>query len=163
MISSRLRFRTAGPTEFVDLTPRVQAEIAESGLTNGRIHLQSLHTTLALAVNENEQLLLGDFEAMLERVAPRQGVYLHDDFAQRSGVPADEPVNGHAHCRQLLLSPSHTALVEDGRLVLGRWQSIFAVELDGPRDRELALQLEGEFNAVSSEAADRDRELIELE
>src|SRR5205823_7721728 len=50
-----------------------------------------------------------------------------------------------------------------GRLVLGRWQSIFAVELDGPRDRELALQLEGEFNAVSSEAADRDRELIELE
>jgi secondary thiamine-phosphate synthase enzyme len=123
------------------------------------VHLQSLHTTLGLAVNENESLLLGDFEALLERVAPRHASYLHDDFAQRE-VPDDEPVNGHAHCRQLLLLPSHTALVEDGRLVLGKWQSIFAVELDGPRERELAMQLEGEFR---SRQADADRELLELE
>ena len=160
MISGRLHFRSERPTQFVDLTQRVQAEIAGAGLVNGRIHLQSLHTTLGLAVNENESLLLDDFEAMLERVAPRRATYLHDDFGRRTGILDDEPVNGHAHCRQLLLLPSHTALVEDGRLVLGRWQSIFAVELDGPRERELALQLEGEFRAVPG---DRDRELIELE
>jgi octaprenyl-diphosphate synthase len=159
LINSRLHFRSQRPTEFVDLTQRVQAEIAGAGLVNGRIHLQSLHTTLGLAVNENESLLLGDFEAMLDRVAPRQATYLHDDFGRRVGIADDEPVNGHAHCRQLLLLPSHTALVEEGRLVLGRWQSIFAVELDGPRERELALQLDGEFRA----AGDRDRELIELE
>jgi secondary thiamine-phosphate synthase enzyme len=160
LINSRLHFRSDRPTQFVDLTQRVQAEIAGAGLVNGRIHLQSLHTTLGLAVNENESLLLGDFEAMLERVAPSQATYLHDDFGRRVGIADDEPVNGHAHCRQLLLLPSHTAIVEGGRLVLGRWQSIFAVELDGPRERELALQLEGEFRAGSG---DPDRELIELE
>ena len=72
----------------------------------------------------------------------------------------DEPVNGHAHCRLLLLQPACTLLVEDGRLVLGRWQSVFAVELDGPRRRQVAVQLEGTFAEPS---ADRDRELVELE
>src|SRR5213075_1798550 len=57
----------------------------------------------------------------------------------------DEPVNGHAHCRQLLVSGFATLLVEEGKLVLGRWQSVFAVELDGPRQRQVAIQLDGEF------------------
>src|SRR5947209_4744367 len=85
------------------------------------------------------------FAAMLERIAPIGAGYEHDDFTRRFDIAVDEPVNGHAHCRQLLLSAFLTLLVEEGQLVLGRWQSIFAVELDGPRHRELALQLEGEF------------------
>ncbi len=60
----------------------------------------------------------------------------------------DEPINGHAHCRQLLLTGFATLLVEDGDLVLGRWQSVFAVELDGPRHRELAMQLDGDFSDI---------------
>jgi octaprenyl-diphosphate synthase len=158
MIGRRLRIETARPTEFVDITDRLQAEIDSSRLVNGRVHLQALHTTLGIALNENEPLLLSDFEAMLDRLAPRSAGYSHDDFSRRVGVPADEPANGHAHCRHLLLHPFQTVLVEDGRLLLGRWQSIFAVELDGPRDREIALQLEGEFAA-----ADGSRELVELE
>jgi len=64
-------------------------------------------------------------------------------------VAINEPVNGHAHCRQLLLTGFATLLVEDGDLVLGTWQSVFAVELDGPRHRQLALQLDGEFESNS--------------
>ncbi len=150
MIShGRLHFETDSATQFIDLTDRLQAEVVAAGLRHGRIYLQSLHTTLGIAINENERLLLADFEQLLDRLAPSGAIYLHDDFSQRAGVPDDEPANGHAHCRLLLLSPAATVLVEDGRLVLGRWQSVFAVELDGPRRRELALQMEGEFAARS--------------
>lgn len=151
MKTARLDFSSTGPTQFVDLTDRVRDEIARSGLRDGRVHLQSLHTTVGLAVNENEPLLLRDFEVMLERLAPAGAGYEHDDFARRLDIALDEPVNGHAHCRQLLLSAFVTLLVEDGDLVLGRWQSLFAVELDGPRRREIAMQLDGEF-ARSREA-----------
>src|SRR5205823_3834775 len=102
-----------------------------AGLVTGRIHLQSLHTTLGLAINENEPLLLRDFQSMLERIAPQDATYLHDDFSRRVEIALDEPVNGHAHCRQLLVSGFATLLVEEGDLVLGRWQPVFAVELDG--------------------------------
>jgi len=145
MIAKRLRFKTSGPTQFVDITQDLREEVRRSGLHIGRIHLQSLHTTVGLAVNENEPLLLRDFQSLLERLAPSGAGYEHDDFARRFDIALDEPVNGHAHCRQLLLTGFATLLVEDGELVLGRWQSVFAVELDGPRQRQLALQLDGEF------------------
>jgi octaprenyl-diphosphate synthase len=145
MISGRLRFESSRATEFVDLTRRIRDEVQKAGLRTGRIHLQSLHTTLGLAVNENEPLLLRDFQHLLERLAPGDAGYEHDDFARRYEIAIDEPVNGHAHCRQLLLTGFATLLVEDGKLVLGRWQSVFAVELDGPRHRELAMQLDGDF------------------
>jgi secondary thiamine-phosphate synthase enzyme len=145
MISKRLHFKTARPTQFVDITEQLRKEVRQSGLRDGRIHLQSLHTTVGLAINENEPLLLRDFQSLLERLAPSGVGYEHDDFARRFDIALDEPINGHAHCRQLLLTGFATLLVEDGDLVLGRWQSVFAVELDGPRSRELAIQLEGDF------------------
>ncbi len=181
MIAGRLRFATSHATEFVDVTKLVRAEVRKSGLRTGRVHLQSLHTTVGLAINENEPLLLRDFQKLLERLAPAGAGYEHDDFARRYEISVDEPVNGHAHCRQLLLTGFATLLVEEGKLVLGRWQSVFAVELDGPRHRELALQLDGEFvsppHAVGRSdasaqrahpggekgALNRDSELIELE
>jgi len=157
----RLEFASAQPTEFVDITDRIRDEIRGCGLRNGRVYLQSLHTTVGIAVNENEPLLLRDFEGLLERLAPAGAGYEHDDFTRRFDIPLDEPVNGHAHCRQLLLSAFATLMVEDGELVLGRWQSVFAVELDGPRERHLAMQLEGEFAASHVPAAPES--LVELE
>ena len=162
MISSRLRFESSRATEFVDLTNRLREELQKSGLRNGRIHMQSLHTTVGLAINENEPLLLRDFQKLLERLAPGDAGYEHDDFARRYEIASDESVNGHAHCRQLLLTGFATLLVEDGQLVLGRWQSVFAVELDGPRPRELAIQLDGEFAEVEREAT-KQAQLVELE
>src|SRR5260221_10049227 len=162
MIAQRLRFKTTSPTQFVDITKQLRQEVRKSGLRMGRIHLQSLHTTVGLAVNENEPLLLRDFEGLLERLAPAGAGYQHDDFARRFDIADDEPENGHAHCRQLLLTGFATMLVEDGDLVLGRWQSVFAVELDGPRNRELAMQLDGEFSGPRAKGAGN-AELVELE
>ena len=159
MSTHRLEFATTRSTEFVDITPRLQEEVRQAGLRNGRIHLQSLHTTLGLAINENEPLLLRDFQGLLEKLAPAGAGYEHDNFERRLEITAGEPVNGHAHCRQLLLSAFATLLVEDGNLVLGRWQSVFAVELDGPRHRQLAMQLEGEF----AQQRDTAESLVEIE
>ncbi len=167
MIGKRLRFETTHATEFVDISDRLRAEVRQAGMRMGRLHLQSLHTTLGLAVNENEPLLLRDFEGLLNRLAPANAGYEHDDFARRFDIAADEPINGHAHCRQLLLTGFATLLVEDGELVLGRWQSVFAVELDGPRHRELALQLDGQFSLPLQGAGSRrgavKSDLVELE
>jgi octaprenyl-diphosphate synthase len=176
MIGKRLRFETGHATEFVDITDRLRDEVRRAGLKIGRVHLQSLHTTVGLAVNENEPLLIRDFESLLERLAPVGAGYQHDDFARRVDVALDEPVNGHAHCRQILLTGFATLLVEKGELVLGRWQSVFAVELDGPRHRELAMQLDGEFGVSSlspsgeraterggGRGAEAGSELVELE
>jgi len=160
LTAHRLEFTTTGATEFVDITDRIRQEIQRLGLRDGRVYLQSLHTTVGIAVNENEPLLLQDFQGLLERLAPAGAGYEHDDFSRRFDIQLDEPVNGHAHCRQLLLSPSATLLVEGGRLVLGRWQSVFAVELDGPRPRQVAIQLDGEFARQGREPAES---LVELE
>ncbi|HEX7264117.1 MAG TPA: secondary thiamine-phosphate synthase enzyme YjbQ [Candidatus Dormibacteraeota bacterium] len=163
MISGRLNFKTSRPTEFIDLTERLREEVRRSGLRDGRIHLQSLHTTVGLAINENEPLLLRDFQTLLERLAPEGAGYEHDDFARRHEIADDEPVNGHAHCRELLLTGFATLLVEDGKLVMGRWQSIFAVELDGPRHRELAMQIDGNFVEKAPVDRSRDAQLVEVE
>jgi len=162
MVGKRLRFESKNPTEFVDITDRLRDEVRWSGLQIGRVHLQSLHTTLGIAINENEPLLLRDFERLLERLAPVGAGYQHDDFARRFDIALDEPENGHAHCRQLLLTGFATLLVEDGELVLGRWQSVFAVELDGPRHRQLAIQLDGQFGPPRAKGAGS-TELVDLE
>ncbi|MDQ2923024.1 MAG: secondary thiamine-phosphate synthase enzyme YjbQ [Candidatus Dormibacteraeota bacterium] len=164
MISKRLRFETTHSTEFIDITDRLRDEVKRAGMRIGRVHLQSLHTTLGLAVNENEPLLLRDFQGLLERIAPQGAGYEHDDFARRMDIAMNEPINGHAHCRQLLLTGFATVLVEDGELVLGRWQSVFAVELDGPRQRQLAVQLDGDFGERPARQRKQSAEtLVELE
>ena len=104
MTANRIEFDSTRSTEFVDITDRIRESVRRSGLRDGCVHLQSLHTTLGIAVNENEPLLHRDFENLLERLAPTGAGYEHDDFSRRFDVPLGEPVNGHAHCRQLLLT-----------------------------------------------------------
>ena len=142
---AHIRIATDRPTEFIDLTERLEALIAQSGIRFGFVNVQSLHTTAAIVVNENEPLLLTDFAAVLERSAPAGAIYRHDDVAVRTvNLTADERVNGHAHCRALLLGSSACINVIYGRLHLGAWQRVFLVELDGPRDREVSVLILGE-------------------
>ncbi len=142
---AKLAVTTTRPTEFIDLTSRLERLVAEAGLRFGLLNVQTLHTTTSIVINEHEPLLLSDFAALLERAAPDAAPYRHDDKTARTvNVTADERRNGHAHCRALLLSPSACLNVIDGRLQLGRWQRIFLAELDGPRPREISVLVLGE-------------------
>jgi secondary thiamine-phosphate synthase enzyme len=140
-----IRVATRHHTEFVDLTERLRAFVAEARIRAGLVNIQSLHTTTAVVVNEHEPLLLGDFAALLEEAAPADAAYRHDDTSIRTvNVTPDERVNGHAHCRSLLLGATVALNVVEGTLVLGRWQRVFLVELDGPREREISVLVLGE-------------------
>jgi secondary thiamine-phosphate synthase enzyme len=132
--------------EFIDLTDRIEAVIADAGLRHGMVNVQSLHTTAAIIVNEHEPLLLTDFTAFLDRLAPPAHAYHHDDEQLRTvNLMPGERANGHAHCQMLLLSTSVCLNVVRGRLHLGVWQRVFLVELDGPRRREVSIMALGSF------------------
>ena len=140
-----IRIETQHPTQFIDLTDEVTALVEASKVQTGLVTIQALHTTTAIVVNEHDPPLLSDMAAMLERIAPQDGFYRHDNVGLRSSncVLADRP-NGHSHCRALLLAPSVTLNIAVGRLQLGTWQRIFLVELDGPRTRSVSVVAIGE-------------------
>lgn len=130
--------------QFIDITDRVQDKVAESGVRDGTATVFCRHTTAAIRINENEPLLLTDMEEFLKRVAPRELYYRHNDFSIRTeNMTEDECPNAHAHCQHLLLGASETIPIVDGRLALGRWQRVFLVELDRPREREVLVHIQG--------------------
>jgi len=140
-----IHITTRQPTEFVDLTDRLEWLVAGAGLRSGIVNVQTLHTTTAVIVNEHEPLLLTDFQALLEAAAPGDRGYQHDDTTARTvNVSEAERPNGHAHCRALLLPSSACLNVTNGRLLLGQWQRVFLVELDGPRERDISVLVVGE-------------------
>jgi secondary thiamine-phosphate synthase enzyme len=138
-VAARVHIGTNRPTEFIDLTPRVEAFVRAAGVVTGWVNVQTRHTTAGLLVNELEPLLLGDLEALLERIAPRGAGYAHDDLHRRDDLPPDERPNGHSHAKACVLRSSETLNVVAGSLQLGRWQRVLLVELDGPRAREVSL------------------------
>ncbi len=140
----RIRVATGRAMEFIDLTDRIDAMVTDRAVHTGLVNIQSLHTTTAIVVNEHEPLLLSDFDALLARTAPCDANYRHDDMDVRTVnlAPGERP-NGHAHCRALMLPTSVLLNVAGRRLQLGRWQRIFLVELDGPRDREVSVMILG--------------------
>jgi secondary thiamine-phosphate synthase enzyme len=138
-----LRLTSHEPTAFIDITACLEQFVAATQIQFGTLCVQTRHTTTGLLVNEGEAQLLTDFETLFARVAPSNEAYAHDNLALRPDVPADEPRNGHAHCRAAMLPPSVTLNVVEGRLALGRWQRILFVELDGPRERQVSALVMG--------------------
>ena len=140
----RLALETDEPQQFIDITERVRGCVRLSDIRDGTVTAQSLHTTAAILVNENEPLLLDDLGRVLAGWAPAHARYAHDDFDRRTAnMTPDERPNGHAHARAMALQASTTLAVIGGSVQLGRWQRIFLVELDGPRQREMVVTTAG--------------------
>jgi secondary thiamine-phosphate synthase enzyme len=105
----------------------------------GLVIVASRHTTASIVVNEHEPELLKDLDVFLAHLAPTEGAYAHNEVPC---LPGEGP-NAHAHCQALLLGASISLPIVDGKLVLGRWQRIFLVELDCARPREVTVALLG--------------------
>lgn len=121
-------------TEILDITLEVQEFINESRIADGIINIYSKHSTSAIVVNENENGLLTDFKNILKDLAPENSNYKHDIIDN----------NADSHLKSLFLGPSETIPFSDKKLNLGTWQSIFFIELDGPRKRTIEFTLIGE-------------------
>ena len=140
-----LQMTTQKAPEFIDITAWVSECVAKSEVNNGFAVVYSKHTTAAIKINENEPLLLQDMAIFLEKLSPRDGGYQHNDFSVRTvNMTPDESPNGHVHLQHLLLGTSETVPVIDGAMQFGRYQSIFFIELDQPRRREVIVQVVGE-------------------
>jgi len=143
-INHVLRLTTSATLDFIDVTDKVAKKIKDSKIKDGVVNIQSMHTTMAVIIQEAEPLLMNDLKRTLEKVAPRTTKYMHDNFEIRTvNMHENEPVNGHSHCKALFLSPNVFLNIRNSKLQLGEWQSIFAVELDNKRPRKIALQIIG--------------------
>jgi secondary thiamine-phosphate synthase enzyme len=137
--------KTTCAPEFIDITDWVVECAAESQIANGFVVVYSKHTTAAVKINENEPLLLDDMAGFLEKIFPRDHSYQHNNFEIRTvNMNENESPNGHAHLQHLLMGTSETVPVIDGQMQFGTYQSIFFIELDHPRPREVLVQIVGE-------------------
>ena len=139
------RVKTNCAPEFIDITEWVSECVTKSNISNGFAVVYSKHTTAAVKINENEPLLLDDMASFLEKIFPKHHNYQHNNFEIRTvNMNEDESPNGHAHLQHLLLGTSETVPVMDGAMQFGTYQSIFFIELDHPRHREVMVQVVGE-------------------
>jgi secondary thiamine-phosphate synthase enzyme len=140
-----LQINTDQAPQFIDITDWVSECVSESGVCNGFVVVYSKHTTAAVKINENEPLLLEDMKNFLEKISPRNAGYRHNDFSVRTvNMTEEESPNGHAHLQHLIMGASETVPIIDGMMQFGPWQSVFFVELDHPRAREVMAQVVGE-------------------
>lgn len=128
---------TQGHDDIVDLTAEVQAAVSESGVSTGQAALLVQGSTAALTTLEYEPgLVEEDVAKALERVAPRDERYLHEETWHDD--------NGHSHVRASLIGPSVALPIVDGRVPLGTWQQIVLVDSDTrPRNRQVHLSIVG--------------------
>ena len=134
-----LDYTTQQNFEFINLTARVEQLVAESGVRDGMVLIQSLHSTTAVFLNEWQDALLDDFRALLEQAVRPDAPWRHNDPRYSDC----ERGNAVSHLRALLLGASAVLAVRGGRVVRGAWQSIILAELDGPRTRSVSLQVFG--------------------
>jgi secondary thiamine-phosphate synthase enzyme len=122
-------------TEFIDVTQKLQAMVAETGVKSGLCLLFVPHTTAAVTINENaDPSVPVDILKILNQVVPWQADYRHLEG------------NSAAHIKSTLVGASQTVAIAEGRLVLGTWQAVFFCEFDGPRRRKLHVRIwEGAF------------------
>ena len=139
MITETLRVVTDKRCELYNLTERIADILRRHDVKDGLVLLSSLHTTMALFVNEWQAALLHDLKGMLNKVVSPKDEWQHND-PQHSDCDRH---NAHSHLQATLLGHALSFPVTKGKLVLGQFQAIIAAELDGPRNRDLAIQIIG--------------------
>ena len=125
-----LQVETRARVEFADLTGVLQKLVAESGVEQGTCLVFVPHTTAAILINENDDpALQKDLDNFLKQLAPRDRDYHHNDG------------NCDAHLKAAVIGTSKLLMIENRRLLLGRWQGVFLCEFDGPRRREVRVKI----------------------
>lgn len=120
--------------EIIDMTQDINDILTESKIKEGLVNIFAVHSTAGIVVNENESGLVKDFQNALESLIPENNNYLHDRIDN----------NADSHIRSFFIGSSETIPLENGSLTLGTWQSVFFVELDGPRNRKFVITVMGE-------------------
>jgi secondary thiamine-phosphate synthase enzyme len=125
--------------QLINATDRINEIVQKSGICDGIVHLQSLHTTTAVFINEWQDALLQDVKTFLEDVVIRERDWRHNDPA----CSDCERQNADSHMRGMLMGQTLSLQVRNSTVLLGTWQSIILAEFDGPRSRSVSVQVSG--------------------
>ncbi len=161
------KYQTKYRAHFITITSDIEEVIKKSGVKRGSVVVQTHHTTCGVWINEDEKNLIGpseelgytaDLKKILDNFASPTLEYGHNDVCDpanpngKRNTHLCEPdedgiihecINGHSHAQALLIHPSLSCIVEDGKLLKGHWQQIMLVELDHDRERTISFLVQG--------------------
>ncbi len=125
-----LNIKSKAKTEFIDITDDIQEAIKESGVKSGICYIYVPHTTAGVTINEGaDPSVKRDILATLNRLIPFEGDYQHMEG------------NSAAHIKSTLVGVSQFVVIEEGKALLGTWQSVYFCEFDGPRHRRVIVKI----------------------
>ena len=132
-----LWFEVPSRRGFVNITPKIEQAVRDSGVREGLVLVNAMHITASVYINDDERGLLADYEDWLEKLAPHEPVsqYRHN----RTGED-----NGDAHLKRQVMGREVVVAVTDGRLDFGPWEQIFYGEFDGRRRKRALIKIIGE-------------------
>ncbi|HEY0196691.1 MAG TPA: secondary thiamine-phosphate synthase enzyme YjbQ [Methanobacterium sp.] len=134
MLTEILELKTNQRVEIIDITRSINAALGESGLRKGLVNIYSKHSTSAIFINENEAGLVEDYVDLIESLIPTGKNYKHDRIDN----------NADSHLRSFIIGSNQTVPFDNGSMNLGTWQSVFFLDMDGPRNRKVNITIMGE-------------------
>lgn len=130
-----LWFNTRQRQEFVRITDEVRAAVKKSGVQDGLVLVSAMHITAGVYVNDWESGLIEDFQAWLEKLAPRGLPYRHHQTGED---------NADAHLKRTIMGQQVILPITGGDLDLGPWEQVFYAEFDGQRRKRVVIKIIGE-------------------
>ncbi len=125
-----LSIKTLSRTAMINITPQIQEAVKSSGVRNGVCTVFVPHTTAGVTINENaDPDVVSDMLKEINKIVP-----FDDNYSHMEG-------NSAAHIKASLFGFSQQVIINEGRLVLGTWQSIYFCEFDGPRNRNIHINI----------------------
>ena len=134
ILTEILELEPTNRVEITDITRHINAALAESGIRKGLVNVYSQHSTSAIFINENEEGLVKDYLDLMESLVPTGENYRHNRIDN----------NADSHLRSFLIGNNQTIPIENGNMSLGTWQSVFFLDMDGPRKRRVTITIMGE-------------------
>lgn len=124
------QLQTSGKQDFIFLDEYIEDALSKSPVENGIMVIFCPHTTAGITINENaDPDVLRDLKLGLNKNFPNDSEYVHFEG------------NSDGHMKSMLVGASETLIIEEGRPILGRWQSIYFGEFDGPRTRMIHIKI----------------------
>ncbi len=139
IVSRVIDWVTTDRMQLINITDRINEIVKKSGIREGIVHMQSLHTTASVFLNEWQDALLHDCKAYLESMVARENYWRHNDPKYSDC----ERGNADSHMRGMMMGGTLSLQVRNASVLLGTWQNIVFAEFDGPRSRSMSVQVTG--------------------
>lgn len=120
---------------YMNITPQVETAVKKSGITEGLVLVNAMHITASVYINDDESGLLKDYDEFLEKLAPHEATYRHNETGED---------NGDAHIKRQIMGREVTVAITNGQLDFGPWEQIFYGEFDGRRRKRILIKVIGE-------------------